>query len=377
MPTSLTIILLFLSFGVLTVFGTSIICDEGVSGQCYESIVNCTDYDDSDCTVHCSSESGCHSANIYCGSNCSVICDEQWSCRNAIIHIPMDSSSSIQCSNTSACAHSIVHIASDSSVDLQCGDESCYNITVDATSNRSTLDMNCSGTWNCDSAQIIGGTNSSINLLCDGDERSASCFSAEIDGGFGSIINVSCHSERSCDLMTIDGRDAALLTLNDCTESDSCSGMEIWCPQRTDSEIRCILEGNDNLDIVKLYAVNSWNDIEFQTSSKTQWESGYMYCTEGYREHCQFGVNTEWQCDDITSICAAVSTTEPTISPTHLPSTSPTVSPIGDSKMSSKDQTVIYIVVSVLGGLTLLVLLCCFYKATSTSDESEVLWRLS
>merc|ERR1719295_430770 len=141
----------------------------------------------------------------------------------------------------------------------------------------------------------------------------------------------------ACSRMEIEGQNAASLAIHNCSDQDSCIGMEIWCPEKTaNGERRCILEGGDELGgdssgEMLLYAVNSWDDIEFVTPTKTQYYEGRMFCTKGFNEWCDFGNDVDdWQCDDTEHVCQTLETNEPTVSPTDPtegPSPSPTHSP--------------------------------------------------
>ena len=225
-------------------------------------------------------------------------------------------------------------------------------------------------------------------MLCGGTGKSNSCSNTTITGSPGTTLNVTCQSEQACESAIIDGRDAALLRLNDCTQNASCLEMEIWCPQKVNGQKMCILDGNDNLGINKLFAINSWNDIEFMGSDKTDNWLGTMYCTDGYDEQCTFGVNEKWQCDDTQSVCYDLITNEPTAAPTTPMSSDPTLVPVAvqsndpsrsptapiyeptfpwttDFEVTSEPehelplQTLGIIVGSVVGGTALLGLICC------------------
>lgn len=134
--------------------------------------------------------------------------------------------------------------------------------------------------------------------------------------------------------MTIDGRDAASLRLNDCTAKSACEQMRIYCPPHSDGEKRCILEGNNNLDIRQLYAVNSWDDIDFITSNKTIWDCDdtaldyncTMYCDINLDKSCIF--SNGWKCDGTSSYCHNLTSIAPTEEPTKNPTKSPTPSPV-------------------------------------------------
>merc|ERR1719242_2339572 len=137
-------------------------CKNGVSGDCYEEAIDCTEHDDT-CTVSCSSEKGCMGARIQCASSqCSIHCTEKSSCLNTTIY-------------------------------------------------------------------------------------AANASSLEVTG---------------------------------CTTDESCWNMTVYCPQST-----CTLIGDDDLGGphgITLYAINSWNDITFETKSKTQYYSGSMHCGSEY-----------------------------------------------------------------------------------------------
>ena len=191
-------------------------------------IIDCGD--SADCTVDCNS--GCSDSTIYCSSNCTVYCNDIGSCQFATIISPAHSTTSISCTDRMSCLESIINVASNSSLELRCnGIWACVGLHVRASTN-TIIDAVCTGvndTETCMGSILTVGSDSAINMLCDGYSSggSRSCFSAEIVGDSGTDINVTCSSGHSCTLMTIDGRDSASLTLNDCTDYMSCTGMEI------------------------------------------------------------------------------------------------------------------------------------------------------
>ena len=86
------------------------------------------------------------------------------------------------------------------------------------------IDATCTGEYDdhtCFGATISGGAGAVVNVMCNTPDElysSYSCAESTISAGSGGTVNVSCHSQYSCYKATIDGRDAAELYLNDCTE---------------------------------------------------------------------------------------------------------------------------------------------------------------
>ena len=400
--------------------GTTIVCDEGKSGNCFEETLYCRNSEECvvhcnsssacagakiDCTgidycaVHCSSMASCHTANILCGNKCIINATGTNAVSVATIHVPDDSNSSIicngdrpcegtvlrnecmyilyrnlhgndrksvnqnvralipqqgininvdhnaianvQCNGYGACDSISINVLNDSAVDLYCQDtRSCTSLKVNASYDSTKLNITCNGTTTtdgllCDTAKIIGGDNStidvscidgpytclqaqvqggknsSINMLCTGKDPKyyADCNSAKVTGQSGSNINVSCTENANCNSMTINGKDAASLSFNNCTGNVTCKMVTVYCPPQINGEKMCILEGGDKLQILDVYAVNSWDDIEFITPLRCQWNKSTMHCDDDYGESCIFGgkeskeIHPDWQCNDHSSSC--------------------------------------------------------------------------
>ena len=365
------------------------------------------------CALQCSENMACDGVTLFCGEECTINSSSN-AFRSGTVHLPNSSKSTIvcngllscgqtnfvvgynsivnaQCDGKSSCQSMTMNVSSDSSVDLQCEDSvACLWTTINASlSHNTSLNMTCHGdntTLNvcyeaaiiggvnssidmsclnalsgCRGAKVYGDTNSSINVICSGSDSHywklrnpiADC-TEKMVGGKGSRIDVSCTGYANCSGMELDGRDAASLTLSNCTGNVTCDEMIIWCPQQmSNGEKKCILEGGDNLQIDSLYAVNSWDDIEFNTPKRCHWDVSTMYCTEYYNASCTFGgadiggnieihklnTNSEWQCVDNSSRC---SLEQPSAAHTYIcPSTE-------DNPQESSDLTAVEIVIIVI-----------------------------
>merc|ERR1711971_1218820 len=110
------------------------------------------------------------------------------------------------------------------------------------------------------------------------------------------------------------------------------------------------LGGFDGFGLMTLYAVNSWQDIDFvDATSKTYYYSGTMYCTDDYDESCDIDDLSpySWQCKYTTDVCynttahtTKAPTFDPTASPTMMPTPAPTNVPSsGPTEDPSSDPT--------------------------------------
>ena len=298
---SIPLILALIAFPVAS---TEINC--GVSTNCYQQTVNCSDADS--CIVYCSEEDACREAFIYCGSICEVQCHAESACRETAIYVPTNSTFSLSCNDQDSCRYANVTAYSYSFIDIQCtGRQNDYS---------------------CRNTHISVGTNSVIEMLCEGDEDDVStCREADIVVESESTLNLTCGRTSDCVRVQIDGRDAAAVTVNGCTDWYSCGNMNIYCPQHNAGVRKCVLYG-DEWDGLSLYAVNSWDDVLIFTSD-TDIE-GTMNCAEDYGASCNFtSASGAWQCTDTSSDCfvTPIPTADPTMAtsdPTMNPSVSPT-----------------------------------------------------
>merc|ERR1712228_910818 len=106
---------------------------------------------------------------------------------------------------------------------------------------------------------------------------------------------MKCLYTESCSRSVLDARDSAKMSLIGCSIGDwSCFSMTIWCPPNINGEKKCSIEGDstgfagDYGNEITLYAVNSWNDIDFKTvANGYSYYYGKMYCLTDYSEYCQ------------------------------------------------------------------------------------------
>ena len=147
-------------------------------------------------------------------------------------------------------------------------------------------------------------------------------------GGDGSDINVSCIGHANCNGVEIDGRDAASLTLSNCSGNVTCYDMTIWCPQQMNGEKRCDLGRGDTLIIDELYAVNSWDDVALTTPIGCPCGGTVMYCGEDYDDEWDMcppcgglssGCYVEQEPNEFTTCSVPEGSCGPTEAPTPAP----------------------------------------------------------
>ena len=329
---------------------------------CYHSTIICNQT--KHCALQCSAYYSCTRITLFCGEECTINATHD-AFEASTVHIPNNSNSTIACNggscnkanfvvghdsivdmqcndayHGSACASMTIDVSSDSRVDLLCeGLDACSSSTINASSAHNTsLNMTCQGGHGifviCAETAIIGGVNSSVDMAClnaHSDTGMSDCVNSQVHGdanssinvicsgpnclrrivgGEGSDINVACIGPANCNQMEIDGRDAASLTLSDCTGDVTCDHLIIWCPQQVNGEKRCHLGKGDNLQIDELYAVNSWNDVELTTPIDCPCGVTWIYCDEDYHDKClvaELPWNSSWKiamdCRDPSSGC--------------------------------------------------------------------------
>ena len=334
---------------------------------CYKATINCTGT--KHCEVHCTGDwmnRACVQSNILCSNDCIVNASSSHSqiggssavLFDSTIHIPEHSKSSILCTGYGPCRVTQIEVEPNAILNMICnGSSTCRYMNINANADNITIDVSCNGFGGgeygvcdylningnegtnssiitscfaldliraCSSSTISGGQNSSIAMICSHNNHSSytqyssygrwsACSSADIIGGSGSHINVSCTDYAQCQRMKIDGRNAASLTLGDCSGNVECDDITIWCPQQVNGKRRCHLGKGDNLIIDALYAVNSWEDVELTTpidcpcGGPLGLDRTLMYCGEDYDEICTVGA-ARWEevippCDGPSSGC--------------------------------------------------------------------------
>eukprot|EP01084_Bolivina_argentea_P182645 315282_1 len=220
----------------------------------------------------------------------------------------------------------------------------CEYITMDCIDNQD-CSIDCTGYQSCRYSTINCPTNGNCNIQCTNIE---SCQDTTINGNTNIIMNIHCSQNNACNTATINGRYASQLNLLNCeTGYYTCLDITIWCPPNINGNKHCTIQGDNSIGGT-FYAVNSWNDIQFDTPNKHAYFAGNMYCTTGilsgdYSNNCIIPDNGPWQCTNSNSICqnpptsspitstidTHISTHTPTISPTEPPTTTeiPTISP--------------------------------------------------
>lgn len=282
--------------------------------------IDCSD--SHECTVNCTADYACYQDDIYCAADCTVLCSGRSACYEATISIPSNASASISCS----------------------GGRTEYGY----------------GDYTCRNAIITAGSNSVVNIDCidtepdhDGVQGASTCASATITGESGSTVDVTCDGDRVCDSMIIDAQDASSLSVNDCSADWSCIEITVYCPQNVDGVKQCTIEGSTAglrgwlstpyVDApLTFYAVNSWDEIEFNTPSKNDYYYGTMHCGPSYESSCSIDdTNNEWQCKSSSNACYV--TSHPTTSaPSAVPTMTPSALTLSPSKSPSPAPSGIY-----------------------------------
>ena len=413
---------------------------EHLTRACWEATINCTGA--KHCEVHCAEDHGCGLSNILCSNDCVVngtvshhgVLDALW---YASIHIPEYSNSSILCTGYDSCDGLRIDVEANAILNTICEGgpfgRICDAIIIHAHSDNISINVLCNGSiagdprwWNtpfsvCDYLNINGsrGTNSSITTSCFAHDEISACFGSTISGGqdasitticshnihsmygwgkpceflriaggSGSDINVSCTDYAECEFMKIDGQNAASLVLGDCSGNVKCIAVTIWCPQQVDGEKRCELGKGDNLQILDLYAVNSWDDVELTTPIDCPCGNAWngptlMHCGENYGDVCNVGVSN-WApwfpvCDDPSSGCdveqepnefTTCGVPEERCKPTKVP----TPAPYSESHLST-DRIVIIVLAVVCGVLVIaaVILVVMMVRKKETGPDPEAI----
>ena len=263
--------------------------------------ITCTDNED--CTVDCGSSGqrdGCVSSVINCPSNvqCSILCQQWFSCWSVVVNTAPNTLFEITCLSTNGA---------------------------------------------CREMDIKGSSNTTLNMICAG--------------------------AYSCYMATINGTNAASLNILSCTEEYACRRLNVWCPSNVRGEKKCIITGittyhtnrriliqtqlqytgtdnsigpdTVNSESNNYYAVNSWDDIDFQTPSKIYYFGGTMFCTDDYSKSCQIS-GDGWQCADTSNVCQDPPTQQPTEAPsnmiTHRPTDTPSTQPTKGPTVTPTNQ---------------------------------------
>eukprot|EP01084_Bolivina_argentea_P118890 210887_1 len=213
---------------------------------------------------------------------------------------------------------------------VQCtSSHSCDQATINCPLNGNCY-ITCSGSNSCDSSIINGNTNMLLNVTCTAD---SACIDATFNGKTNEIINILCGNRYACYKAKFDARNAAKLNLMDCaTDSYTCIGIIVYCPPKVHNDKKCIIQGDNSLgswdsETITFYAINSWNDIQFQDTLKDNYYAGKMYCTTDYSHNCDISSCCGWQCNPTSALCQNPPTLAPTFNPSITPTKFPTKSP--------------------------------------------------
>eukprot|EP01083_Nonionella_stella_P102214 290600_1 len=145
----------------------------------------------------------------------------------------------------------------------------CSNSVIYCPSNANCI-IQCSNQYSCKDITINASPNTTLNITCNGPRES--CRNSIINGNINTEMNIKCSNSYACYNSTIYGKYASKLHMIDCaTDFWTCYMLNIYCPPNINGQKRCIFEGDDSFGVerqepINLYAINSWNDIEFKRS---------------------------------------------------------------------------------------------------------------
>eukprot|EP01084_Bolivina_argentea_P161308 280831_1 len=245
-------------------------------------------------------------------TNCHLTCN-QYGCNNRIINCPISHQCDVNCMNPSACQDATIICPDDAGCNIQCmGSNACHSMT------------------------IIGGNDDNT--------------------GNSARLTVSCSQSNSCPHATFDGRSAHELSITGCTDSNSCIGITVYCPENVGGTKKCNIGGNNNMggtinNPLTLYAINGWNDINM--ISNTLNRIGTLNCKPNYDTLCTIDpnpldINADWtcnngkDCDELTpSPTPAPSTKQTSSSPTSVPTSNPLISPTTNIPTTNTPTTAI------------------------------------
>ena len=204
--------------------------------------------------INCNTTTNCQNSTINCSPNedCTVSCDGLTSCSKSVINCPLIGDCNIECS----------------------GSNSCNDATVNALLSTGNFNIDCQSTNACRYITIYGsmqenpnptqGQNNQFNVNCNKNQRSCadstincpkhsdctvscksrnSCKSALIVSPEQNDLTVNCLNDQSCLETIIDGKDSSQLHINGCSQTQSCSELSVYCPENTNGQKNCHIEG--------------------------------------------------------------------------------------------------------------------------------------
>lgn len=192
--------------------------------------------------------------------------------------------------------HSIIHAHV---IDCSLPEHECANNTVSCVPSEPCF-ISCYAS-ECTDSLIECPLSADCSIECFGEN---SCSRALISGPQQQRgdLAVYCLGDRACLGTTIDGSSATQLEVNGCSEFESCLDISIYAPQHRNGSKRCVVHGNDNLGGTRLFAVNSWRDIDVAYSGHFGEYDGRMFCGADLMASCE--ISASWTCMRSTDFCS-------------------------------------------------------------------------
>eukprot|EP01083_Nonionella_stella_P231708 818034_1 len=255
--------------------------------------------EDEDCVITCN-KLGCESSEIYCPlhGNCTIICQGLHSCTGATIY-----------ANSSIGNFDLICQANyANSNGNACRNIKVFGNTLPSSSSNTTTDHFNIICETCPTAEIHCAHSTDCQITCNG--TMDSCQQMQIIGPLSNELYIQCEGTNACRNAIVSAYDTSDLFIDGCSDpySNSCANLTVYCPSATNTK-HCHLEGDNNLAMVQLYAVDGWNDIDIDYFGQYPHASGTMHCGSDYTISCDISSDS-WSCAD-TSLCA----TNPTVSP--------------------------------------------------------------
>eukprot|EP01083_Nonionella_stella_P001373 3946_1 len=274
-------------------------CDnEWDTSECYTQTVSCNDTSTS-CAINCSGLGSCAGATLNCNDNtqCVIHCSGDNSCRGA----PHDST--INCAPNSQC-----------------------NVHCDGLHSCEELNIHCPSTSNC-------------TLYANGQYAFINAWVGCQSGANGCLLTMNCNDINSCHDARVDARNASQVTIKCANNKNACKDINVECPQAQNGDKVCAMRGDEGTmhTAMRIYAVNSWDDIDLSQYVAKTITSGtldsMMFCDDKLDKSCVVSTSS-WNCGDVSSVCYRNSSDIHPY-PTPIPTAAPISSGPDDDHLTS------------------------------------------
>eukprot|EP01083_Nonionella_stella_P173827 600758_1 len=283
--------------------------------------------EDEDCVITCN-KLGCESSEIYCPlhGNCTIICQGLHSCTGATIY-----------ANSSIGNFDLICQANYANSNA-CRNIKVFGNTLPSSSSNTTTDHFNIICETCPTAEIHCAHSTDCQITCNG--TMDSCQQMQIIGPLSNELYIQCEGTNACRNAIVSAYDTSDLFIDGCSDpySNSCANLTVYCPSATNTK-HCHLEGDNNLAMVQLYAVDGWNDIDIDYFGQYPHASGTMHCGSDYTISCDISSDS-WSCAD-TSLCATNPTHSSTLSTAYTEALTLTNAPKARDGLVKEETTTI------------------------------------